>query len=75
MVQERKEGDPQPQRKRIIFEYDNGTLSYIEGKDVEEYSRVEAGITGMSLIHGGLGWPELNWKRINVSEASKLFTE
>ncbi|HEY5601262.1 MAG TPA: hypothetical protein VIK81_04225 [Patescibacteria group bacterium] len=74
MVQERKEKETEPQVKRIIYEYDNGTLSYIEGEDAKSWNKDMENVSVHLHFHPAAPkWSRLNWKELNVTEAERLF--
>jgi len=53
-----QEGENQLPR-RIIFEYQDGTVDYLEGDQAEKWSNVINGLITLGLVHGRRGQKEL----------------
>lgn len=54
-----------PVTKRIIFEHEDGTISYLEGDDVQKWEKVMSGLVTLGFTHGKQGQSELKsleWK-------------
>lgn len=52
--------------KRIIMENEDGTVSYLEGKDLTLWEKAMNSLVTLGFTHGGLGQKELNqikWKK------------
>lgn len=59
----------------MVFQYGDGTVSYIEGKDVERFWVVMKDLSIFMSIHpGGPKWPtDLDWKKVPLEEARDIF--
>ncbi|QQG41937.1 MAG: hypothetical protein HYV90_01335 [Candidatus Woesebacteria bacterium] len=54
-----------PVTKRVIIEHEDGTISYLEGDDVQKWESVMSGLVTLGFAHGKQGQAELKsleWK-------------
>ncbi len=66
MAGEREPGTERPYPKRIIFEQQDGSITYLDGESAEKWSRVMDDLVTMGYVHGQMGQKDLGsleWKK------------
>lgn len=50
---------------KVTFDYDDGTATYLDGKDLEKWRRANNAAATMQFAHGGRsGFEDIKWKRV-----------
>lgn len=79
LAQGKPEHEPQPRPIRILVEYDNEKVRYLEGENAENFIDTVNDVLGVIQLSRDYMLPEdfdnIEWKEVGRSEAARLFQE